>query len=273
MNIIPHLTSQLKSNSLSKRLKNIEFIHNIPRNGLCFNSHENQLIFSNYFLNEIVSIQYPGKESAHNSKIIRPFDFRPKLRLITGEYIPDLSFNDIWDSLFKLFQNSNNNKNVLKLLSCEFYRIAFMLDYNYWDKPSFHRIDILSQSTDKYNSNHDIYIYTPNQYIIDELKQISPTILGASWESFFMYNDLLALNEDSKYFYNELSKNNDIDDAIKYIKSGTGRINTMLSHIHVLSVILGESNLTQLLQAFARQRGVAPLTMKKLNEFLNDFMY
>lgn len=274
MKIIPSLTTELKSNSLDRRLTNIEFITRIPRNGLSFESHQKQLFFSNFYPGEFVTIQYPGKESASTSRIIKPYDFRPKLQLPNGSYISDLSFNDIWDSLFTLFHESSNNEFIIKLLCCEFYRIAFMLDYNFMDEhTTFKCLDIPTNTVEIYKSYSGIYTYCPNSNIIEYLKEISPTILGASWESFFMYNDLLALNEDCKYFYNAYSLENSYDDAVKYIKKGTGRINTMLTHIHVLSVILGESKLTKLLQSFARQRGVAPLSNKDLNNFLNDYMY
>lgn len=95
MNVIPSLTSQLKSNSLHKRVTNIEFITRIPRSGLSFESHQKQLLFSSFYPDEFVTIQYPGKESNSTSRIVKPYDFRPKLQLSDGSYINDLSFNDI----------------------------------------------------------------------------------------------------------------------------------------------------------------------------------
>lgn len=84
-----------------------------------------------------------------------------------------------------------------------------------------------------------------------------------------MYNDLLALNEDCKYFYihkKDTSPQN-------YIKGGPGRINTMLTHIHILSFILNETKPADLFQSFSRKKGVAPLSFSKCNEFLSNYMY
>ena len=47
----------------------------------------------------------------------------------------------------------------------------------------------------------------------------------------------------------------------------------MLTHIHILSVILGENALTTLLTSFSNGRGVAPLTIERCNNFLSEYMY
>lgn len=276
MNLVPFLSRDVKSEAINKRISNIQFIYSINRDDLVYGENERQMLFANYIKNEYVSIQYPGKEASPNVRFIRPFDFRPKLRLTDGSYLNDLSFNDIWDCLFDLFESSNDSE-LLKLLACEFYRIAFMIDYTCIDTKSG-SFDVFNVScNDEYTYTHvntsPMYVYTPNSFIVDRLKEFSPTILGASWESFFMYNDLLALNEDCKYFFNALTKTNDSDFAKKYIRKGTGRSNTMLSHISVLAVMLRELRLTKLLQSFARQRGVAPMTDRDLNAFLEDYMY
>lgn len=276
MNFVPSLSKEVKSQAIDKRISNIQFIYNIDRDDLVYGEKERQMLFANYINNEYVLIQYPGKEASQNANFIRPFDFRPKLILTDGSYLNDLSFGDIWDCLFNLFKSSNDAK-LLKLLACEFYRIAFMIDYTCIDskKASFNVYNVSSDYKFEYTHVNDnpVYIYTPNNLVINKLKEFSPTILGASWESFFMYNDLLALNEDCKYFFNELSKTGNTDLAEKYIRKGIGRPNTMLSHICVLAVMLGELPLTKLLQSFVRNRGVAPMTAKDLNIFLEDYMF
>lgn len=265
-----------KDNALVKRLDNINFIRNLPTQDLEFRTNERQLLFSVFYENEFVSIQYPGKESDANATTVRPWDFRPKLLLTNGTYLNDLSFKNIWDSLFDLFNGTDtvHNQHLLKLLACEFYRIAFMIDYQFIPaNTTFQVTNIQTGDIEQFTSTSGIYIYTPNDEIINELRNHYPTILGASWESYFMYNDLLALNEDCKYFYNELNSTGNSLSAEEYIKKGTGRINTMLTHIAVLALILGEHNLTDLLQTFINKKGVAPLTMKACNKFLEDYMY
>lgn len=275
MKLIPkYINGITKNDAIEKRITNINFIRNLPKENLAYDINECQLLFDCYEnKNEIISIQYPGKESN-----IRPWDFRPKLLLSNNTYLKDLSFQDIWDSLLKLYNyntiNSDLKKHLLKLLACEFYRIAFMIDYDFI--PSGQKYNISHVQTnirEEFISNYGIYIYKPNYEIINELERYFPNILGASWESFFIYNDLLALNEDCKYFFNEFNKNGNTEEAKSYIKKGTGRINNMLTHIHILSVILGENKLTNLLNSFTRGRGVAPLTIENCNNFLSEYMY
>jgi len=270
MKLIPKLTRELKDENIKKRVKNIDFIYDIPRDGLSYGQYERQMFFAEFYPNELVSIQYPGKESSQTNTNIRPYDFRPKLQLSNGDIIPDLSFKNIWDSLIDL-SNTSNNIEILKLLSCEFFRIAFMIDYQKSENLIFTYRDINTDINKQYESSHKIYLYTPNNYIITLLQSISPKIYGASWEAFFMYNDLLALNEDCKYFYNNLQLTNDRLEATKYIKSGTGRVNTMLSHIHVLAFITGDAKLTDLMNSFLRYRGACPIS--KVNDYLKDYMY
>jgi len=263
-----------KNEAIEKRITNINFIHNLPRENLAHKINECQLLFD-FYKNEYetISIQYPGKESD-----TRPWDFRPKLLLADNNYLDDLSFKNIWDCLFEINNNNiinpRDKKCILKLLACEFYRIAFMIDYDFIPPDHNHGIYYLKSSTkENFISEHGIYIYKPNYKLINELEVYCPTILGISWESFFIYNDLLALNEDCKYFFNKFKTKNDEEEAKAYIKKGTGRINTMLTHIHILSVILGENALTTLLTSFSNGRGVAPLTIERCNNFLSEYMY
>lgn len=263
-----------KNEAIEKRITNINFIRNLPRENLAHKINECQLLFD-FYKNEYetISIQYPGKESD-----TRPWDFRPKLLLADNNYLDDLSFKNIWDCLFEINNNNiinpRDKKRILKLLACEFYRIAFMIDYDFIPPDHNHSIYYLKSSTkENFISEHGIYIYKPNYKLINELEVYCPTILGISWESFFIYNDLLALNEDCKYFFNKFKTKNDEEEAKAYIKKGTGRINTMLTHIHILSVILGENALTTLLTSFSNGRGVAPLTIERCNNFLSEYMY
>lgn len=275
MKIIPKYKREVSKNeAIEKRITNINFIRNLSRENLAHKINECQLLFD-FYKNEYetISIQYPGKESD-----TRPWDFRPKLLLADNNYLDDLSFKNIWDCLFEINNNNiinpRDKKRILKLLACEFYRIAFMIDYDFIPPDHNHGIYYLKSSTkENFISEHGIYIYKPNYKLINELEVYCPTILGISWESFFIYNDLLALNEDCKYFFNKFKTKNDEEEAKAYIKKGTGRINTMLTHIHILSVILGENALTTLLTSFSNGRGVAPLTIERCNNFLSEYMY
>lgn len=282
MNLIPEFVrATTKNEAIERRMNNINFIRELPTQGLEFETNERQLLFYQSDKNEFVSIQYPGKEANVNLHHVRPWDFRPKLLLDSGTYLHDLSFKNIWDCLFDLFNatihtddNDNNKKHLLKLLACEFYRIAFMIDYEFLPvDTTFQVTNIQTGDIEKFTSTTGIYIYTPNDKIINKLKNHYPTILGASWESFFMYNDLLALNEDCKYFYNQLISTGKESSAEKYIRRGAGRVNTMLTHIAIIAFILGEYKLTDLLQNFVNHKGIGPLTMEACNKLLSEYMY
>ncbi|MDU6823646.1 hypothetical protein [Intestinibacter bartlettii] len=278
MELIPKfIPKQTNNKVLEKRLININFIKNLPRETLKFEVNERQLRFNSYNDNEIISIQYPGKESKFNSKskLIKPWDFRPKLYLHNSNtYLNDLSFGDIWNTFFDIDRkicNISDKKYLLKLLACEFYRIAFMIDYDYICPQTYKLFDIKDNTYENFNSNNGFYTYKPNQEIISILNSSLPNPLGISWESFFIYNDLLALNEDCKYYYIALNKKTISPED--YIKGGPGRINTMLTHIHIISFILDETEPADLFQSFSRKKGIAPLSFSKCNEFLSNYMY
>lgn len=252
--------------SLPIRKVNIDFCAGLDRLGLGFNTLERQLLLFTSKYGEDIYIQYPGKETI--SKSPKPWDFRPKLLMNTGYYLKDLSFGDIWDALFEVFSHLPNRNALLKLLAIELYRIAFMLDYT--PLPSNHTYFIRDFDLTKvlfsppfpYVSPNSLYVYTPCKEIIDILTSHVPTILGVSWEAFFMYNDLLAFNEDCKYFYRAKYKSptplSDTE-ALQAISSGTGRINTLLTHINAIGFILGEVKFSNILYQ-ATSTGVAPVS-------------
>lgn len=296
MSNLPLADAKLKNSALPKRLCNISFITEIPREGLLFSSIENQLLISSFTSDEslsyvaeaslevpseILTIQYPGKESI-DTRMAKILDFRPKL-FITSEnqYLNDLSFQNIWDLLFSIFTSSNSSSRLLELVAYEFYRIAFMIDYKRIPSGTpFQVTSLQTNSTSVFKSSFDFYMYTPTPWVMSEIKSYLPNIAGVSWEAFFTYNDLLALNEDCKYHYIKLTQmlntghsyEESYSEATKHIKKGVGRTNTLLTHIHLLAVILNESSLTRLLQSFVRGRGVAPMTLRDLNAFLSNYL-
>lgn len=185
MKLIPaFIPKDTNNKALDKRLTNINFIKNLPRESLEFGINERQLIFNSSNNNEIISIQYPGKESKSNSKFIKPWDFRPKLYFNNSNtYLNDLSFGDIWNTFFDIdrrISNISDKKQLLKLLACEFYRIAFMIDYDYLSPQTYTLFNIKNNTYENFNSNNGFYIYKPKPEIISILNYSLPNPLGIS---------------------------------------------------------------------------------------------
>lgn len=268
------IDKELREEAITKRLENIKFIEKIPRDNLVYSEKENKLTISNHTKNENLTIQYPGKETTGKSP--KPWDFRPKLEF-EGTYMPDLSFADVWVSLYKIHENLDKKKSeyIMKLIACEFYRMAYLIDYYEITDNDFNIECLQTRTNNKYKSPYKIHVYKPNTYIINELTKVQPDILGFSWESFFAYNDLIALNEDCKYYYKKLSETTADKDpekeAKKYINGGVGRRNNLFTHIEFIRFMLTEPTFIDMIQKFVNGRGVAPITQTNLNEFLKDF--
>lgn len=273
MKLILHLNKDAKRGAMLKRLNNINFISSIPREGLEFNLNERQLLIEIYSKDEYVSIQYPDKESKKSHSI--PGDFRAKIAL--GNYcLDDLSFGDIGSLFYKIYQ-SPNGQEALELIACELYRIVFLIDFTSTKHNKIFLVGSLNDnSIINYCPNIPLYHYTPNLYIIDRLNELYP--LDYSWESFFLYNDLLSLNEDCKYYYMNLdfsstTLTNPYSDktSIKKLKSGTGRPNTMLTHINIINALLN-GGVIKLIYTLSTSRGVSAITNQNLNELLSNYM-
>lgn len=270
---VPFQKKGKNSQSKTNKMLNIEFCKAIPRKDLYFQKKERQILLYTTAIGEKIFIQYPGKESVNNKK---PWDFRPKLLKPDGDYLNDLSFEVIWDVLYESFLNISNRDKLLRLLALEFYRMAFVIDYKILDHNHIYEARDYDFSNDTYSSFYNInigkklFLYIPNQIIVKELSLVKPKILGISWEAFLVYNDLLAFNEDCKYFYTEESKNGD---GATYIAGGPGRTNTLLTHINIIGSIIGEIKFSKILLQFSRNRGIAPITQNHLRTILGDYLY
>lgn len=279
--IIPKISDKVEEEALKKRLTNVDFIKNLDRIGLEFQKNERQLLI-NKFNNESIFIQYPGKESKISN--YRPWDFRPK---IVGNKIieKDLAFTEIWKSLYEI---SKKDSRVMKLVAVEFYRIAYMIEYNLCEEYITNVIDINKGSKiDKYETKKNIYIYKPDTYIIGELEKIEKTILGMSWEAFFAYNDLIGFNEDCKYYYKELktqekkqserSKRTPEKRTETKIKNGLGRKNTFFNHMEIIiNLDQGElcvESMIDLIGKLIQGRGIAKASIKDVALYLSDYTY
>ena len=273
------------SPSYNKRVANIEWIDSLGRQGLEYRKKERQILVHSTRLGEKIFLQYPGKESAKYKKngkpridtAIRPWDFRPRLYLSDNtEHIDDRSFFDIWATIFKVADEltKNNKKDVLRVLAVSLYRMAFMQDHV--DIESFKSLERdvsplldrrLSISRDKEKTFPRFFKYAPKVDVLDYLTSECPRFDEVSLEAFLYYNDMLAWNEDCKYYY----RNFHVTKTEKWISS-TGRINTLLTHIRILGFILGDVSLSKILSDFSTQRGVSPASKHEISAICKGYI-
>lgn len=95
----------INKESILRRQWNIDTFNALERKQLKYDKLEKRIMLYKTMEGEEVYIQYPGKESTENPKM--PLDFRPKVKLKTGEYAIDLSFGAIWDILDDISRNHN----------------------------------------------------------------------------------------------------------------------------------------------------------------------
>jgi len=235
-----------KSPIKNLRLRNINWVVGLNRDGLEYGKNEAVLNFHKTEAGEIVGIKYPGKESDSTREKVFKYDFRPKVLASNGEYLPDLTFFQIWEALYKNIPETDEGRALLGVI---FYRMAYMIDYA-------EHLPLESQIEIKLSSNK---IPTSGYLGIDfdlfktHLGRWSAksTWAGMSLEAFLYYNDLLALNEDVKYWYRSENLKKE-----KWKADGVGRVNTMLTHLSVIGFHSNKMNFASLIERFSRSKGV-----------------
>lgn len=245
-----------KSRSLSLRLENIEWVKALPRESLVFREREASLIYEISETGEELALDYPGKESA-SDKRPRPYDFRPRVRLANGVQLPDLTFFMIWDGILENLRVLDPN--AARVLGVIFYRMAHMVDTTTCSSKWPIRIDgdlsmiTLPTALHRYSSP-----------VVPGVKTILGEIswCGMTLETFLGYNFLLALNEDVKYSYDKAGK----------WDGRVGLLNTVLTHLSVISLSMGKMKFAELLQRFVRGRGVGPATRDDVREALGPYL-
>ena len=263
-----------RSESSEKREYNIQWIINLPRNGLAFRKKTRQILIKTTQFKEEVFIQYPGKESARSNEKARPWDFFPRIQK-ENKYGLDLDFKAIWDILFEglqiLIEENPQWSNILATL---FYRMAFMNDHFLVDNPVKTTIrqlsynDLGQEIIEKENIEEipKLYQYSPDKALVQKISSIVPSWGGMSFEAFLQYNDLLAWNEDCKYFYRIQTKK-----PGTWIRE-TGRINTLLSHLSIIGYVSGKIRFSDVCVKFARGKGVAPVTREEIFRLCDGYI-
>jgi len=272
------LKSTAESSDSSKRRKiNIEWIKDLERDCLTHKENEKAIHIRKTAYGEDLFIQYPGKESMNGK---RPWDFRPKLCKLddnTDKYLKDLSFRDIWDVIIGIINDPIQKKEEIgSLLAITFYRMAFMLDHKYDETSKKRKVLYLrfddegSCSKEEHLEDFDrtFFEYFPPEYILDNLPNLKIEIdeMKISLEAFLLYNELLAWNEDCKYYY----RNHHEKDG-KWLQE-IGRVNNLLSHISIIGFLLGKIKLSEMIMQFSRGQGVGPATKRLINDICDEFL-
>lgn len=255
-----------------KRLANIEWIQSLDRTGLEFNIRERRLLIRRTRSGEMLFIQFPGKESSNeDDSRRRPWDFRPKLVRRDGSFFPDLSFSAIWDLLFEIRKRPYQDY-ILAAVASLFFRMAYMADHKLSPADALFAADDMleSKSSPKVAKSHSIlsvpagprlYGYSPPRDALAMLDELIGDLNGASLEAFLHYNDLLAWNEDCKYFYRDSLRG-----KRGYIHPSVGRPNNLMTHVNVIGLLLHKVSFSKVLGGASNGKGVSPCSQKTAKE-------
>lgn len=244
-------SKNLKHDSEEKKNYNIQSFSKLNRKGLTFGVIERRLFIRKYPTGEKLYIQYPGKESKKENA--RPWDFRPKLMLSDGSWLGDLSFKDIWDDCYS-FKDSNIDMSYIATL---FFRIAYMMDTKLVTKEiPFEDLDANGKKVNQGTVKFSWYEYHPKKDVLNGISVPKSCLRNCHLLPYLAYNDLLAQNEDCKYYYRAVHEKKEA------WKSDTGRRNTLLTHMSVIAFIEGLLKFTEITDMFQRHKGVAALSPK-----------
>lgn len=260
-----------KSEASQKRAHNINWLFNLPKDALLYKSNVKQLLIHITSAEERIFIQYPGKESTREGDKKRPHDFFPRILTKTG-YAPDLSFWDIWRLLFEQLEpRKEAMMEEMRVLAAVFYRMAFMVDHNPIDfNCTVNRIAYTADEKETETSSGEerlgsLFVYQPPDSIIDYFDG-KIDCGGISFEAFLHYNNLLAWNEDCKYYYRAQLKDKPWMNAV-------GRINNLLTHISVLGYLLSELKTFDVFYKFSTGAGVAPASTADIQRITDGLVY
>lgn len=236
--------------NISIKKENIESFNNLSRKGLKYSNKEKRILLYTTTKGEKIYFQYPGMESVRkNNKF--PNDGRPIIVKSDGEQLSDMAFKEIWDILYEI---KDNQKKDLKYVASIFVRMAYMIDY----KKFKDSVECETLCHDKIVKKETIDFCWNKLYfdtdVIEKLNDMFDKTGDISFEAYLYYNDLLMQNEDCKYNYLKKDK----------WDFKVGRVNTSLTHLKVISFLLGETNLSNLLNVFSKRKGVAPVKLSEI---------
>lgn len=184
-----------------------------------------------------VALGKPGKEVFRKLKAdketgvlkgkINVNDMTPTMMGGDGIIAKPASFTEIFAEFIRL---SETDKESLELLGCLFFRSAYLLDHK------------------KENGS---WRYSPDANVVNHIEKRIGHIAGLPIELFLHFLDALAWNEDTKYFTTM---------GREKLMDGVGRINNLLTCVHLITCLLDKTDFAGFLGKFAQMRGVSVLS-------------
>lgn len=262
-----------RSGLRDERKRNVLWAKALERSGLEHGKLEKQIVFTRTAHREELCIQYPGKEAAREERT-RPWDFRPKILLPDGQEGPDLSFGDIWEVLRSTIGGVvDDEPEVGHAMATLFYRIAFMMDHELAEPPEGDDVRWVPEAPEPLPSEHaeetfkTLYRYAPPAEPVRTLEERFPDWGGMSLEAFLSYNELLAWNEDCKYYHRARQKGDDW-------MGRTGRVNNVLTHVTIIGFLMEEVSMARLAGKFSSGApGVAPATSDEIERITGGLVW
>jgi hypothetical protein len=262
-----------RSDSYPKRLHSINWVLSLDLSGLEHPMRMKHLTVYETLAGERILMAIPGKESKRKDQVLRPYDFFPLLLRADGTAMDDLSFGQAFGFFCELVNPGGAGQQFpMQLLAATVYRMAFMLDHSLRGKTELD-VKLIEQpgdgspgkSTLHKESLEPFYSFEPVKELLPALKREIPS-LRVSVEGLLKYCDVIAWNEDSKYYYRakqKLATSGKPDKEPAWLNS-TGRVNMLLTGLTVLGYVSGVVKLGDLVDRFARQRGVAPVAAAEI---------
>lgn len=251
------------------KTSNIDSFFSIDRTGLKNKEREHLLLMYRSSVDEKIYIEYPGKEStiayavSAANRILNPYDFRPELYLHDGTLIARLSFLDIANSILEYKQHITTAQ--LQIFAALLIRIAFMEGYSYFEEahPRFlvtFENGARSVSSSESSLNLGRHFLRLNSELKQEL-QTWPLVnvpsrkydstVPISIEGLLYYMDMLAQQEDCKYYYSAQRRGS------HHMSVSIGRINNLLTIVNIIDRLLLGKPINDIIKSL--KIGVAPI--------------
>lgn len=277
------------------KVSNIDAFLHINRDGLQNGKLEKRLIMYKTLLDETIYIEYPGKESTKEyedkelKNTLNPNDFRPELHLKDGTISAKMSFVDIAEALVEY--SWVHDVETMQILAALIIKLAFMKDYK--KVRMVHPSHLISYVNGIAKINPIEKEDVLERYFIpmnSEMKKILANWdkinlpsrhherkIPVSIEGFLYYLDILAQQEDCKYYYTRKIKGQTSMDI------GIGRINNLLTVVNVIDRLITNRPYGDIIAAMGRY--VRPLkrsefervtggiiTTKKMNNMITEIV-
>jgi hypothetical protein len=192
----------------------------------------------------------PGKEFFRSSRQ-NINDMQPYIIKNNEKVEIDESFAQIWKS----FSQINKDKELLHIIGCIFYRNAYLMDHR------------------EHNGRTRLFLPSESIRFLGDF-----SLSGIPINIYLHYLDLIATNEDVKYYTKALVSDNKTykgktkeQRRTTFSSNGVGRRNTLLTFCNVISVIFGLDNETNHTTHWAKfaagmGNGVCPIQLKNALE-------